>query len=88
MGVSSRSGSSSIMRAVRVTVPVVPSSRSNTARDGCRWSAARPAARSTAVTLVKLMTWFFGENASIEGGITETRRGSRPSHAYAGRENT
>ena len=69
------------MRAARVTRPVLPSSRSNTARDGWWWSAARPAARSTAVTPVNDIAWFFGENASIDGGITVTRRGSRPSQA-------
>ena len=50
--------------------------------------AARPAARSTAVTLVNAIAWFFGENASIDGGMTVTRPRSRPSQVNASRENT
>ena len=60
---------------------MLPSSRSNTARDGWWWSAARPAARSVAVTAVKLMAWFFGANASIDGGMMLTFAPSSPSQA-------
>ena len=68
-------------RAARVTWPVLPSSRSNTARNGWWWSAASPAARRTAVIELNESGWFLGENASIDGGITVILAGSRPSHA-------
>ena len=42
-------------------------------------SAASPAARSTAITPVNAIAWFFGEKASIDGGITVSLAGSRPS---------
>ena len=34
------------------------------------------------------ISWFLAENASIDGGITRTRAGSRPSQTYASREKT
>ena len=64
--------------ARRSTRPTLPSSRSNTARPPSWWSAARPAARSTAVTLVNAIAWFFGAKASIDGGMTITRSASSP----------
>ena len=60
--------------------PTVPSRRSKIAREWWWWSAARPAARSTAVTEVNDIAWFFGEKASIDGGMTVTLASSSPSH--------
>ena len=36
--------------------------------------------------LVNAMPWFFGEKASIDGGITRTRLRSSPSQVNASRE--
>ena len=77
------------MRAERWTVPMLPSSRSNTARARWSWSAARPArAQHARSTPVKDIAWFFGAKASIEGGITNIFEASRPSHSNASREKT
>jgi hypothetical protein len=62
-------------------VPVLPSRRSNIARGRWRPLPARPAARSTAVIVVNAITWFLGENASIDGGMTVIRCRSSPSHS-------
>jgi hypothetical protein len=34
------------------------------------------------------MSWFFGANASIDGGMISIEPSSSPSHAYASREKT
>ena len=67
---------------------MLPSRRWKTARGRCSWSAASPAARSTAVTLVNDIVSFFGANASIDGGISVILEVSSPSQLKLSRENT
>ena len=78
-GTSRPSACSSTTRASCSTLPTLPSRRSKIAREWWWWSAARPTARSTAVTEVKDIAWFLGENASIEGAMTVTLEASSPS---------
>ena len=40
------------------------------------------------MTLVNDIVWFFGEKASIDGGMSVTFARSRPSHSKFARENT
>lgn len=80
-------GSSSTMKALLRTDPAVPSLRANdaSAEPG---PGTTPAAPRMPLTAVSSSGWFLAENASMQGGMTTTRSGSRTSHPYCRRENT
>ncbi len=85
-GAVAGTGASSSMTASRATRIVLPSASVTVGSP--TGASITPAAASTASTVGLSIGTFFGEPASMQGGMIETREGSRPSHTYAGREKT
>jgi len=75
--------------ARRITIPIVPSVRTN---PGTAVSLSQPDTSPAVVRIARTVfgasCWFFGEKASMDGGMITIRVGSSPGGAYSRRVNT
>jgi hypothetical protein len=64
-----------MMTAGLLTVPVLPSRRTNVAGPAGAAPSSTPSVAKMARTVSAASGWFFGENGSIDGGMIHTLSG-------------